>query len=50
MGEGTILSKGKEFINAIKTLVYDYILDQSECEPNALGQKQAEILRECGLD
>lgn len=44
------LSKGKEFRNAVKALVYEYMLNQSECAPNALGQKQAEIFRECGLD
>ena len=44
------LSKGNELRNAFKSLVYDYMLHQSECSPNESGLKQAEIFRACGLD
>lgn len=43
-------SDGTNLRNKIKELVYDYMKNSSECAPYALGMKQAEIFRACGLD
>ena len=42
--------KGTELRLEIKNLVYDFMLKCDDCSCDALGMKQAEIFRACGLD
>ena len=44
------VSKGTELRRAIKELVFDYMSNSPDCGAYADGLKQAEILRQCGLD
>ena len=44
------LSKGQNLRLEIKDLVYEYMKNSSQCQPNAEGKTQAEIFRACGLD
>ena len=42
--------KGTKLRLEIKNLVYDFMLKCDDCSNDALGTKQAEIFRACGLD
>ena len=41
---------GTNLKNAIKNLVYDFMLNSPSCSKYSEGLKQAEIFRACGLD
>jgi len=43
-------SDGTNFRLQIKSLVLEYMMSIPECATNAIGMKQAEIFRACGLD
>lgn len=41
---------GTKLRNEIKTLVYDFMKNSTECDSLSIGMKQSEIFRACGLD
>jgi hypothetical protein len=48
--KNTFESKGRSLREEAKSLVLEYMKNQSECRPSGGGIKQAVIFREVGLD